>query len=734
MADSLDDLVEAIRRAVGPHEDLSRLRSAAATLRTPEAEGLEAALTEWRQAFRELATDGDERALWARVIRLPQLPGLVPPLDDLVACAPRLAGGWEAGAQLGPLDVRVGLSAVVAGTGDLTTSIGLVCDGPLVAQLDAGPASVAGGLALAGDEMAGQLSATIGPVTAAAYALLSTGGTPSFVVIMAARFTPGIQLGLGFEISTVGGLIGVNIDVDVEELRAALRDGSAAAVMFPTDTASAKSALPRLLRFFRKAPGHSLVGPAAELTWLQVEGVSFLRLSVAAILRLPQASMVVLGRAQIAVPPLFDLRLDVLGEIDVPHGLSALDLAIVDGVVMGWLRVTGTAALRAGSRSPAHSVFTIGGFYPGFPVAAAGLPEQRRIALEPIFEVPIGLRLQGYFAVTDGTIQLGAAVHVGFDAGFEVSGDLQLDAIAQLDPPHLHAQLAGGVHVEFLDAELASVDFHGVLDGPHPTVLSGSVQVRVLGVTGRWRDSFTLEGSSRPAVPDLPNLAEAVAARTTPDRIRGVGGSDPHVDVRIPELPDGAPPVLPPLAHVEWTQTLVPFDVPVQRVGAARLAGTRTVTALPAAARGTAPTELFSPTRFRDADRDTLLSLPAYERLTAGTVVPLPLRSGDAAAPISTEYRNLYRTGDGGLGGPGDVPWLLRDLLSGGFRPTRVASSAGTVKVASEDWVVRGAGEGGSVASRSAAVCAAVDVRATGRRAVAVPRSATTIDAGMLWG
>ena len=70
---------------------------------------------------------------------------------------------------------------------------------------------------------------------AALASLRRVGDEPSFLAVLAAGFTPGIQLGFGFQISRVGGVIGINRTIDQPALAAKLRDGSAGEALFPLD-------------------------------------------------------------------------------------------------------------------------------------------------------------------------------------------------------------------------------------------------------------------------------------------------------------------------------------------------------------------------------------------------------------------------------------------------------------------------------------------------------------------
>ena len=100
-----------------------------------------------------------------------------------------------------------------------------------------------------------------------------------------------------------------------------------------------------------------------------------------------------------------------------------------------------------------------------------GIPAQQRLSFGPDLPLPISFRFEGYLAFTGGTFQAGALFEIGFDVGIiSASGYLSFDAIAQLDPFHIHAELAGGIEVEALGVDFAGVDFHGSLDAPGPVV------------------------------------------------------------------------------------------------------------------------------------------------------------------------------------------------------------------------------------------------------------------------
>ena len=106
----------------------------------------------------------------------------------------------------------------------------------LTAHLDAGPVVGDGSVAVLPDGVSGALALHLGAIEVAALASLRrAAGDASFVTVFATGFTPGIQLGFGFQLSRIGGVVGINRSVDEPAIAAQLRDGSAGEVLFPLD-------------------------------------------------------------------------------------------------------------------------------------------------------------------------------------------------------------------------------------------------------------------------------------------------------------------------------------------------------------------------------------------------------------------------------------------------------------------------------------------------------------------
>jgi hypothetical protein len=282
------------------------------------------------------------------------------------------------------------------------------------------------------------------------------------------------------------------------------------------------------------------------------------------------------------------------------------------------------------------------------------------------------------------------------------------------------------------------VDFHGSLDAPGPVVVRGRVRVSFLGAKASWTDRFVLGSSDRPAPEgDLDQVAAEVARQVVPANISGTAGHDPHVRLDAPTRTADGVAVVHPMGAVRWSQPLVPLDHALQRVQGRRIGRTAVVRVqnlVGATQQGVvAP---FAPASFRDADRDQLLSLPAFEDLPSGVQVPLA-PAAPTAVPGALAYREVYARDDPPLP---SIALLVSAALSARLAATRDAATVNPkdprLAVHAEAWSVRDAADPGradETTSWTAAVVGAASGRAAGRDTVALPQSEPAYSAADLW-
>lgn len=602
------------------------------------------ALTAWRTAQSGLLPYLPEFLMAG----LPKIPGL-----DLLAEAVSWDSpdGMSGKLPIGPLTLGVASSSSVV-TPPVTepaTVIGPERPDSLSARIAPpfGAATAAGGGAIVRtgtESFGGLIQLPLGPLQIDASAVLQRlpDGTMSFFAVMGAQFTPPLQLSFGFSLDRVGGVLGVNRTANIDALAAAVRTGATGDLLFAARPPTSPSALAATANsLFPARPGCFLIGPAAKLSWLSfgAEG-SLLGADLGVIIEVPAGKVVLAGVARASIPRLthlLNLRLDVLGVIDPAQRLVAIDASLVDSHVFGMLDVYGDAAMRVCWGAHPYAVLSIGGFYPGFDPEPAKLPALRRVGIA--LQQPLGiidLRAEGYLAVTTNTVQLGGRFNVRIRAGLEAQGFLQVDALVQFRPFAFAAACSAGFDVSVSDFTFGGVRLDGVLSGPAPLTLRGSLTIETFLFDLSWSETITISGGAPDTAPSVHFDDVVKAELSDAHNLAAARTSDPDV-VLEPRPGTTGRALAPPTGALRFEQRRFPFGVPIDRVDGRPLGGTRRADVTSA---GTPVTSMFSPGSFLTLSQSEALTKPAFEQLVSGVVLAFAAKPG-SAPDIVTDDRSV---------------------------------------------------------------------------------------------
>lgn len=557
----------------------------------------------------------------------------------------------HAEARLGPLFVGVTSPAarLADPRGGSLIAIGPMPPDTFQATLEAGPVKGNGALRVTDTGVAGVISASIGVIEVAALASLARtpAGGPSFLAVFAAGFTPGLQFGFGFQISRIGGLVGVERAIDRDAMAAKLREGTLGAVIFPLDIGpSATAALIAVDRMFPPRDGSAVMGPTFRLSWLEVAGAGFASVDLAVLIQLPGPVIALVGSVRAGIPAVLQIRADILGVLDFPARTATVDASLVDSGVLGIFTIYGDLAFAISWGADPYTVLSLGGFYPGFSPEPAKIRPLNRLGMALDVPLPgLTFRAEGYLAATSNTLQFGGRLEMGIDAGIaSISGYLGLDAIIQFTPFHITADVVGGLAVRFLGATFAGVRFEGHLDGPGPVTIHGRVTVETFLKDFDWEDTFVFgHPESPPAIPARRAVDVLVAEEFAPTNLRAIGGIDRSVVLSTPDR-QGDFAVLAPLSGLIWTQHRVPLGLPVDRVDGTPL-GTRQTVQASAARQSGVERDRFAPGSFITLTKAQALASPTYDLLDAGVqvsaggVTPGPEEDGTSAPQILRKVR-----------------------------------------------------------------------------------------------
>src|SRR6185436_3089306 len=90
----------------------------------------------------------------------------------------------------------------------------------------------------------------------------------SMLIIISAEFNPAFQLGYGFTLIGVGGLLGLNRTVLLQPLRDGVRTGAVNSIMFPQNVVqNAPRIISDLKAIFPPYEGKFLIGPMGKIGW-----------------------------------------------------------------------------------------------------------------------------------------------------------------------------------------------------------------------------------------------------------------------------------------------------------------------------------------------------------------------------------------------------------------------------------------------------------------------------------
>ena len=467
----------------------------------------------------------------------------------------------------------------------------------------------------------------------------------SLVILISAEGFAPIQLGFGFTLTGVGGLLGVNRTVKVDVLRGGIKNGTLGSILFPPDPIrNAPQIVSDLRAVFPPVKERYLLGPMAIIGW---GTPTLLTLELALILEIPEPiRLLILGRLTAILPEertaLVRVRMDALGVIEFTKGEVSLDAVLYDSRILEFT-LTGEMALRASWGDEPSFVLAIGGFNPRF-LAPAGFPRLERLALSLSDGDDLRLRCECYLALTSNTVQFGARLDLhAAGGGFTLDGYLGIDALFHFEPFEFVVDIGAGVALRYHGHLLMGISLEGTLSGPTPWQIRGKATFKVLffkvSVSVNHRFGVDEPGPLPAPVDVLTLLVGAVRdARNWSSELR----RGEHPLVTFGEGSGGASLRAHPRAELVVRQRVVPLNVTIARFGNAPVSGENRFTLAAVRADGgggelplaaTMLQDAFALGQYLEMDDDEKLSRPSFEGQDAG------LRLG--SEEVSYQYDSL---------------------------------------------------------------------------------------------
>jgi len=449
----------------------------------------------------------------------------------------------------------------------------------------------------------------------------------SLVIIMSVEFGTPIQLGLGFTLIGVGGLLGLNRTMRLEAIAEGFRTGSANNILFPRNiVANAARIVSDLRTLFPPQPDTFLIGPMVKIGWGTPTLVS---VALGVVIQIPPGNVAILGVLKCTLPdadaPVLTLQVAFIGALEVDKDRLWFYATLFDSRVL-FMTLEGGMGLLVAWGEDSNFVLSVGGFHPQFDSPALPFPIPDRLAIV-LLNYPLArIRVMAYFAVTSNTAQFGARAELffGFD-NVSIEGFLAFDALFQFSPFYFIITISAAVSFKVFGAGLFSVRLKGSLEGPTPWRIAGAASVSFLffDVSVDFEETW---GEERATV--LPPMAAMGLLAAEVEKVENwtaelPAGTHLLVSLRAIEASaDGL--VLHPVGRLRVSQRALPLEIQIDKVGNRRVADAKRfrlrVEGGGLAERGDSD-EQFAIAQYQELDNSKKLGLPAYQRQASGKVL-----------------------------------------------------------------------------------------------------------------
>ena len=543
---------------------------------------------------------------------------------------------------------------------DLDFSIGFKPPNGLGIALDVNGVKGGGFILKNQNEYSGVIDLNIRGLSIQALALLDT---KDFSILFAifSTFRSPIQIGGGWKITKIGGLIGLDRTVSLSEIASGIRSGLLDSILFPDNVIQNA---PRIISDFKRVfPSHSgqhLIGPTIRIVYgtpVLIKG------DIALILEFPNPfQLSVIGRITSKIPdedhPIVRINLGILGSIDFSNDRLGVYGSLYDSKILGFA-LSGDMAMAADWGSGERNfIISLGGFNPRFKPPSNfppfNAPPLKRLSVA----FSSSVTLQCYLALTSNTLQIGARVDASFSNGATISGFLSFDALIQFDPLYYIVDVAAGFSVKYSGHSLASIKFSGSIEGPNPHRIKGSVTFSIFW----WDISVDVDktfGTQKPEpivsvnpwdvlkealqqndswVADLP--AWATNAITVKELSQSELASNINND-------DNKTVLVHPIGTLKVTQKVVPLNYTLTKFGITEPKDNfrfKIDSLVDESANLVNIQDYFAPAQFSNYDNTQKLSLKSFDSMDSGVMFGADY--SDISCPIeSVSYKQMeYET------------------------------------------------------------------------------------------
>lgn len=520
-------------------------------------------------------------------------------------------------------------------------------------------------------EYAGVLELAIGKIGIKAIGMLNTDlpDVSSGWSLMLALYLefPGVPLGLGFELTGLGGMLGYNHRMDTDALRENLRSGVLDHILFPHNPVANAPQIFRSLRLiFPVADDYLLFGLLLQIRHGGKAEIAVLRFGLIVELGDDTSGtrFILIGQAKIRAPSsqaaIVSLNIDLLGEVTERQGdwLIAIDAQLYDSRIATF-NITGSWVARLVTGPNPFVLYAAGGFHPQYRTPAQfNFSHVERCGFN-MRKGPARITLESYFAVASNAVMKGANLSiVAKKWGFSAEASMGFDVLIVFSPRFFFiAEVRARAAIKRGRSTVAGASLGFELSGPGRWRAKGRVRIKVLFFKKTLKFNKTWGEDPRDPLPIVDAQALLQKELQRDDNWTSNAGSNYRSPVVLRKLDDDTF-IITPDSHVSFRQRALPFNLALDKIGEARVQGTNkfTVSNVKIGRSNTSYTQLEEPFalgRYQDLDEDQKLNHPAFEPMQCGIGIQPNIQATQVGISTSKklqyEDKELFRPQEPGV-------------------------------------------------------------------------------------
>jgi hypothetical protein len=472
----------------------------------------------------------------------------------------------------------------------------------------------------------------------------------SFAAIITVSDFPGINLGFGFRLTGVGGIIGLDRTFDIVKLEEKLKQGVLRNLLFPPDpVANATAILADIGAVFPAARDHSVFGLMFRICW-GTEKLVIIDLAVIIAERIA-----VLGIVDVYFPRLdyavVEVHVHVMADLDRGRKRLFARAEIINTSHIYNFKIKGSAAMLLTWGDDPVFILSFGGFNKRYQSNLPdGFPELNRLTIQLANSKRLQLTMYAYLAITSNSFQIGGGIQLKAGVSkFTIEGSLSVDALINFyTSPTFILDLDARLALKAWGVNLFTVHVEGTLSGGSPWHARGSATFSIWGF-GHSVDFDEVWGdpADETTLPDVAVASELIAAfkddrnwlAELPLQAEGL--------VTLRSLAPDEAAIFHPLSGLAVSQRVAPLNITLTRFGNARPQGqTRfSIEEISVGSGSELPNiapikEPFARSQFLEMTEDEKLQSPAFEKMDSGVRVG----TGGMTHSVSVTKEMRYQT------------------------------------------------------------------------------------------